>query len=502
MDRPILEARLIVPAHLVPLNSLAAFRGTIKNSDGEPEGIDFFNYNSQTNCYEFSRGNLELIQSHFGHLGIEDRRVSVPMQCASVSTPLGYGIQFNGQLKPGQQKVADRYLSYNGYGQINAPPRFGKTVVMTYLTCRLGMKTLFLSHQVDLSRQALKTFYKFTNAIDIEYALNRQIIGIVDDWDDLDKFDIAFMPYQKFVDGESSDPSKVHVARKVDPIEMLEQYKNRFGVVWVDESHKSTAKWYSRICGTFNSRWRGGVSGTTERKDGMHIVSSYVLGPVVAEGEADQIPCKVSIIHTGIRVPYVIKDPKIFRNLMLNFLSKSPERNELIFQTMLAWAKAGHSIIAVGDRVEQIDMFVRRLRTEGISAEPFHRVAFGKSKEKALKNREAALQRCRSGETQVCVAYRTMVLGLDIPRWNAFFNLLPTANGPNYYQEFSRVRTPFQGKETGYIVDFADMHHLIESYTGARKKVYRAQGFEIEEIQPQLIQSPGHHTGAFSGVRT
>jgi superfamily II DNA or RNA helicase len=484
------------------MNALAAFRATVKDSEGEPYDIDFYNFNTQTNCYEFSRGNLELIRAYFGHTGIEDRRVSVPMQCASVSTTLGYGIQFNGQLKPSQQKVVDKYLTYDGYGQIKAPPRFGKTVVMTYLTCRLGMKTLFLSHQVDLSKQALQTFYKFTNTIDIEYALNRQVIGLVEDWDDLDKFDVAFMPYQKFIDGESTDPTKIKIAKKVDPIEMLEQYKNRFGVVWVDESHKSSAKWYSRISGAFNSRWRGGVSGTTERKDGMHVIGSYVLGPVVAEGEVEQIPCKVSIIHTGVRVPYQIKNPKIFRNCMLNFLSKHPERNELVYQTLLGWAKAGHSIIAVGDRVDQIDMLVRRLRAAGLTAEPFHAKAFGSGKERQQKNREAVLQRCRSGETQVCIAYRTMVLGIDVPRWNAFFNLSPSANGFNYYQEFSRVRTPFGGKVLGYVVDFADEHHLVEAYLGARKKVYREQGFEVEEIQTQLVQTPGFHSDTFSGVRT
>ena len=74
-----------------------------------------------------------------------------------------------------------------------------------------------------------------------------------------------------------------------------------------------------------------------------------------------------------------------------------------------------------------------------------------------------------------------MVLGLDIPRLTTFFNLTPSSNKPNYYQELSRVRTPFENKLLAYIVDFVDFHPIALGCLKSRKKVYVEQGFEIEE---------------------
>lgn len=480
-DKPILDSRLIVPASLVPLNMLEMFKATIKDSDGEEQNIEFYDYDYHTNCYTFPRGNLDLIRS-FGFQDIEDRRAWMPMASRDISTNLGKGLQFTKTLRPNQKQVVDEIIKEDGFGQVNAPPRFGKTVVMAFLTCYWKSRTLFLSHQVDLSTQALKTFYEFTNLLELEYNYGKQIAGIVEDWDDLDRLDVCFMPYQKFV-GEAK-------------AEYLQRFKDKFGVVLVDESHKSTADWYSQIVSTFNSKVRIGVSGTTERKDNMHVVSNYVLGPVKYKGKTEQLPCKVLSVSTGVSIPYKFGNPKMFRNMMLNYLSKDDYRNQLIINYLSSWAHAGHSIIAVTDRIDQIDKLVKQLRSMNFEAEPFHRKVFGRTKKEQDKRRKECLDRCRKGETQILIAYRTMMLGIDVPRWTAFFNLLPTANGPNYYQEYSRVRTPFENKELGYIIDFVDEHHIAKAYYGARKKEYTRENFEIEDISP--ISKIG---GSFNNVK-
>lgn len=464
MNRPILESKLIVPAHLTSLNAIEDFKVSFKNKDGEEINFNFFNYNEITDHYEFARGNLDLIHKHFGHLDIEDRRVSVPMASSKIAVNGGYGIQFTGSLKPNQQPVVDYILKNKEFGQIKAPPRWGKTVVMTYLTCKIGLKTLFLSHQVDLSKQALKTFYKFTNILDVEYESNKKHIGLVENWEDLDKYDICFLTYQKFISG-------------TDAVEMLEKYKDRFGLIFVDECHKASSDWYSKIVSAINSKYRFGVSGTTERKDKMHLVNDYTIGPVVAEGEAEQVPCEVQAVKTYTSVPYSMRNPKFFFNKMYSYLANHEGRNELLFKYLLAYAQAGHYCIAVSDRLVQVDLLVKKLVEAGIPAEAFHRKKFKSNK----KAREKCLERCREGETRVLIAYRPMVLGIDLPRFTAFFNLLPTAHPQNYYQEFSRVRTPFPGKELAYIVDFVDSHQVTEGCFKARQKVYDREGFSIRE---------------------
>jgi superfamily II DNA or RNA helicase len=458
MDKCVLNSHLVAPSYLVPLNALEAFKATVRDTYAEQDiNIDFFHYDAGKDVYLFPRGNMPLLQSIFQHCEFDDQRCVEPMSPDVVKM-----LEFSGSLRPGQQEVIDSLLEEGiTYGQISAPPRFGKTITLVNFTTRLKYKTLFLSHQIDLSKQMLNSFYKFTNIVDVEYELNRPVIGIVEDWSDLDRFDIAIMTYQKFVTGTGAD-------------EKLEEYRNKFGAVFVDECHKSNAPRYSTIVSAFNAKVRMGVSGTIERKDKLHVINEYILGPTVVEGKADQVPCKVQIVKTGALIPIRAQSNKFFFTQALTHLSKHRDRNELLFKYILSYAQAGHSIMAISDRIDQIQLITKMLTDAGIKAEEYHKSAF-----KTKKQREDCLNRMRRGDTQVIVAQRTMTLGLDIPCMTALFNLLPSANKPNYYQETSRVRTPHPGKEVAYIVDFVDEHFIMEACAKTRMKVYFEHGMEI-----------------------
>jgi len=454
MSKLILDSSLHVPFHMVPSNAFDDFQCTILDRDKNEINYKFYVHDPEKDEVRFARGNIPLLQKYFDWALVDDKRASPTMSVSG-------GLQFTKTLRENQAGVVNELLDKRiTYGQIKAPPRFGKTVTMTYLTCKWGLKTLFFAHQIDLSKQALKTFYDMTNLLDLEYELGRPIAGIVEEWEDLDKYDIAFMPYQKFVTGTNAE-------------EMLAKYKDRFGVLFVDESHRGSAERYSQIISSFNSLYRIGVSGTTERKNEMHLINNFVIGPVVVTGSAPQVPCKVITVHTGIEVPYRIGTDTFFLN-MLNYLATSEIRNKLILDTIYNFARAGHSIIAVGDRVQQCNIIANTLcKDYSIRAEPFHAKAF-----KSKKQREECLERTRRGQTQVLIALRSMVLGLDIPRLTVFLNLLPTNNKPNYYQEFSRVRTPYEGKDFSYVIDFVDKNVVAFGCYKSRVTLYKEHSFE------------------------
>jgi len=379
------------------------------------------------------------------------------MSCAVKGNPL----TFKGTLRPEQAEVVATVVNGLGSGQVNAPPRFGKTVTMSAITCQLGMKTLLLTHQIDLCQQAINTFYKYTNVFDVEYSENRPVIGIVEEWADLDKFDVCFMTYQKFVTG-------------TDGPEMLQKHKDTFGVVLVDESHKAAADKYMDVINSFNSRYRIGFSGTTETKTETHKITNFVLGPVIIRAKSTKVPCRVVVVKTRISIPLAGEgDPRFFGQ-MLSYLSNHAKRNDLIVSYLKAYADAGHCCISVSDRVKMIDGITRKLIESGVKAESYHGQRF-----KNEKTREACLQRARNKNIPVLNAQRRMTLGLDIPPLTAFFNLLPSANKQNYLQEVSRVRTPFPDKNIAYIVDFVDDHPISYACFNARKKVYQQEGFEI-----------------------
>jgi superfamily II DNA or RNA helicase len=453
-DRIILAEKLIVPTHLVPLNALRDFQATIKDRDAEDYNLQFYEHVLLEGVTKFQRGDEALIKKHWGKCEIIDERST-----ETLTRP----ITFTQKLYPNQQIVADVVLKSNGSGVIQAPPRFGKTVVMTYLTCKLGLKTLFLSHQVDLSKQALKTFWRMTDLLEVETEKGRPLAGLVTDWRHLDQFEIAFMPYQKFINNEKS-------------WDKLKEYSSAFGLVLIDECHRSNAPRYSEVVSGFNCRWRIGVSATPKIKSKMDIVSRYTIGPIIVKGEADQVPCHVKIVKTGILIPFRGTNINVFFLAMLDYLQNHEQRNTFIKDYIAAYARAGHYCIAVSERIKMLDSITEMLKKDGFKVAAFHGHAI-----KHKSQREQILQDARKGDIQILMANRNMVLGLDIPRLTTFFNLTPSSNQPNYYQELSRVRTPFENKLLAYIVDFVDFHHISLGCLKSRKKVYVQQGFEIEE---------------------
>lgn len=450
----ILGSKLEVDSWQVSFEIMERFKASIKNSDGEDVNFNFFAHR-ENETTQFARGDLGLIKECFPDFKIIDKRSTKPIQIP---------LEFTGQLRPHQQSVADKIVNGQGNGTISAPPRFGKTVVMCYIACKLKLKALFLSHQIDLSKQALKTFYDFTNVMDLEYEAGKQLIGIVNDWEDLNKYDICFMPYQKFVMGKNAD-------------EMLEKYRDEFGLVFVDEAHRSNATRYSQVVSSFNPKYRHGVSATIEIKSQRHVINNFVLGPIVAEGVTDQVHCQARVVETGVWLPLHSSGDKYFFGKMLNFLASHQQRNDFLVSYIESYAVAGHFCIAVADRVNMLNYVTEKLKNKGIAAQAFHRKAVPKK-----QLREQVLTKCRNGEITVLVALRSMVLGLDIPRLTAFFNLTPTANQPNYYQELSRVRTPYEGKYMAYIVDFLDAHPIAAACLKTREKVYQKERFEIIRI--------------------
>jgi superfamily II DNA or RNA helicase len=209
----------------------------------------------------------------------------------------------------------------------------------------------------------------------------------------------------------------------------------------------------------------------------MDIVSQFTIGPIIAKGEADQVPCHVKIVKTGIVIPFRCSNIKTFFLSIYGFLQAHEGRNRFIADYIEAYAKAGHYCIAVSERLAMLKSITAILKQKGVNVTEFHGDVVGTDK----SLRERILQDARDGKIQVFMANRNMVLGLDIPRLTTFFNLTPTANPPNYYQEMSRVRTPFPNKVLAYIVDFVDYHPIAEGCLKSRKKVYVEHNFDIEE---------------------
>jgi len=105
------------------------------------------------------------------------------------------------------------------------------------------------------------------------------------------------------------------------------------------------------------------------------------------------------------------------------------------------------------------------------------------------KDREKILKRLNKEKYQITVATRKIVrFGLNIPPWSCYYCCAPINNKPNFYQEMSRVRTPFVSPKTGKKKKKPLLRIFVDSFDAAKrcmwtcKRVCKEQEFTIEDL--------------------
>ncbi|KKN88893.1 hypothetical protein LCGC14_0245000 [marine sediment metagenome] len=463
--KAVLRERVYVPVEFVTDEMYQAWTYLVPDPDPEdPEDkieIQLWREHNGGRVVSFARGDIGKIKKFFGRKAgfkIKDRRVAPPMEHPLTMRTALYTPETDEQGR-NQQEVAATWLKY-GYGQIKAPARFGKTITVSDIMCSLGKKTLILSHIWDILDQFEKTIREHTDVEDVEKMAGRKLVGRLDKigFDNIEGLDVVLSSWQSWW-----HPSKRHYLKK---------YRDSFGVVFVDESHLSQAACYAKVVGSFNAKYRCGNSATPYKLNELHVIIENILGPVVVEGNSKQMKCSVEYVHTDYTVEKFSAWPS-----MLAGMVKSKERNELIVDEAVRDAEAGRYILITTERVKHAKALSDAINARGITA--IHVVG-------ATTERDKLWDRARKGEVRVVVAMRRITrLGIDVPLWDTFYNVLPTSNPYNFYQEFSRIRTHYDGKPEPIIKDFVDdveneVRGAIIGTMTKRNAVYLEQGFDIK----------------------
>jgi superfamily II DNA or RNA helicase len=412
------------------------------------------------NLIAFNRGNLDQTLQYFSNFEIIDERITSPMKN-------NLKIKFpEGRSWRTYQPDAVMAMTERDWGQLQAPPRSGKTLMLAGAVCVNREKTLILAHQTDLLLQCYDTFETYTNVKELRTAWN-PVIGFPTNWEDFDTLDVVLCTKQTF-DAIVNKP-KLRMAQLL------------FGAIYIDEAHFTGAEVYAKNVNRFWAKTKQGVTATPERKDGKHVITNGILGGVfhkITPEEVGQLKLQVSVIKTGFKIR---KDTSYIT--MINKCVKDEKRNELILSWMKRDVADGHTIVAVSDRVQHCKDLRDALMAQGISSEVFTGELTNKDR------RRDTLNRSRSGETKVLIAMRQMTTGLDIPRANCFYNLLPSANavkeegeyegGGGYEQQCTRVLTPFEGKRFGLARDFLDEGDAPWGCFALRQKTYTKMGAHL-----------------------
>ena len=184
-----------------------------------------------------------------------------------------------------QRRVADAWIKAKG-GQIKAPPRFGKTGLGSIIAAASKTRVAVIAHQKELIQQFQIDFYKFTDLEEREKLMGRNLLSINPSVDEVDTLSVCLYTYQQFLNTWGAN--------------RLRCIRKKFGLILVDEAHRSSAGEYSSVLSRFWAKYRCGLTATPKRRDQLDFRQNLILGPVVVEGGSEQLPCDYSVSLSGL----------------------------------------------------------------------------------------------------------------------------------------------------------------------------------------------------------
>lgn len=134
--------------------------------------------------------------------------------------PITFGGRLEGELRVHQVPIAEMFLKHK-YGIIEAPPRFGKTLLSVYIGVELGYKMLVLASQNEFLNQFIEHVADFTNLPKLEKKHGKKLFGVAKKPEDFENFQIAASTYQRFLSEKGQ--------------KLLKFVAKQYGTVWVDE---------------------------------------------------------------------------------------------------------------------------------------------------------------------------------------------------------------------------------------------------------------------------
>ena len=336
----------------------------------------------------------------------------------------------NLELKDHQQKALDALeemrKAHESIGLLHHATGTGKTVTVVSDAKRVGKKTLFLAHTIELVEQAAKTFREL--------------------WSDVTTG--VFADNQK-------DRDTFVICGSIQSIALhLDEFKeDEFGYLIIDEAHHAAADTYQKVLSYFKPDFTLGLTATPERTDEIdildifkHTVHRLDIQTAVEIGEL--VPVRCIRIHTNIdlskvrfhSVQYHIRDleSKIF----------VPERNQLIVDTWLQYVKDKRTVIFCAS-VKHAEEIAERLYRAGVAAE-----AVSGAMKASL--RQEVMEQFQKGEVKVLCACDLLNEGWDCPETEVLFMARPTMSKVLYTQQLGRGMRLAEGKENLMVFDFVD----------------------------------------------
>ena len=354
------------------------------------------------------------------------------------------------------QKEVCKKAIFRKNGIIVMPAGSGKTQTAFEIIAKLGLKTLWITHTIDLLNQS--------------YARAK---------DNFENVGLGKISNGRIDIGTHITFATIQTLKSID----LQEYVDTWDCIIVDECHRvcgtpAKAGMFYKVINKLVARFKYGLTATPYRNiKGTERAMFCLLGKTIIELEKDVIgdriiPATIIKIKTNFNeIPEKCQetDGTIKYALLTTVLSEDYERNQIILD-ILKKCRDNYTLVLT-DRVKQMKYLRKKLG--------YGNVIDGKTKKNI---RESAIQEVRDGKEKVIFAtYGLAKEGLDIPRLDRLILASPHRDKATIIQSIGRIERKFENKEKPVCYDLVDDLQYFEGMYKTRKSYYKKNNNKVIE---------------------
>ena len=347
--------------------------------------------------------------------------------------------EFKFDLRESQKAVYDEL---NDNAIINAWVSWGKTFTGLAIAGKLGLKTLVVTHTVPLRNQWAKEVEKV-------YGFKPSIIG----------------------SGSFNTSGPVVIGNTQTLYRNISEIRHIFGTVILDEMHHVSSPTFSKIIDTNYARYKIGLSGTIERKDGKHVVFRDYFGHNVFKPPKENFMApSVHILHSEVRFMDGAKIPWANR---VTALGNNEEYRHTVALAAAAYAAKGHKVLVVSDRVHFLKACAELAGEDAICV----------TGEVSHEDREKYMSEIRNGKKKILFGTQAIFSeGISLNNLSCLILGTPINNEPLLTQLIGRVIRKEENKRDPVIVDIHLKGNTARKQASNRMGHYMKQGYAIKQL--------------------
>jgi superfamily II DNA or RNA helicase len=348
--------------------------------------------------------------------------------------------KFKFTLRESQQKIYD---AVDSSCIINAAPSWGKTFSGIAIAAKLGLKTLVVVHTLALRMQWEK---EIKHTLGIEAG----VIG----------------------SGKFDTDSIIVVANIQTLTKNMHKVANMFGTLIIDECHHTPASTFTKVVNISKAKYKIGLSGTVERKDGMHVIlADYFSKTMYRPPRENMMMPTIYRIPTDIQFSDNAEVPWAHR---VNDLFKQAEFFNLVVSTAAVQASRGHKVLVVSDRVQFLENCHEILSDNSICIS---------GSIKSLEERERLIESIYSTHDIIFGTTSIFSEGISINPLSCLILTSPISNDSLLEQLIGRIVRVVPGKKTPEVLDFLLQGATAKRQATKRLGLYIKRGYKISELQ-------------------